>query len=82
MSSHSLASATVRCVSPTARGIDVSAAIERYRPDGAAAADRAAEAAAFASRVYRVFEEMREEALAGESQDSYLAVVDRAFAEL
>ncbi len=66
----------------TEAGIDVSAAIERYRPDGAAAADRAAEAAAFASRVYRVFEEMREEALAGESQDSYLAVVDRAFAEL
>ncbi|WP_423923093.1 hypothetical protein [Candidatus Poriferisodalis sp.] len=65
-----------------AAGIDVSAAIEAYRPDGDAAVARAAEAAAFASRVYRVFEEMREEALAGETQDRYLQVVDRAFAEL
>ncbi len=63
-------------------GIDVAAAIEAYRPDDAETADRAAEAAAFAGRVYRVFEEMREEALAGDTEDRYLQVVDRAFAEL
>ncbi|WP_419908354.1 hypothetical protein [Candidatus Poriferisodalis sp.] len=63
-------------------GIDATAAIEAYRPDGDETAARAAEAAAFAGRVYRVFEEMREEAMAGETQDRYLQVVDRAFAEL
>ena len=63
-------------------GIDAAAAIEAYRPDGDETAARAAEAAAFAGRVYRVFEEMREEALAGDTQARYLQVVDRAFAEL
>ena len=63
-------------------GIDVAAAIEAYRPDEAETADRAAEAASFAGRVYRVFEEMREEALAGDTEDRYLQIVDRAFAEL
>ena len=58
------------------------AAIESYRPDADETAARAAEAAAFAGRVYRVFEEMREEALAGDTEDGYLEVVDRAFAEL
>ncbi|MCY4517334.1 MAG: hypothetical protein OXB99_08865 [Acidimicrobiaceae bacterium] len=63
-------------------GIDVAVAIEAYRPDEAETADRAAEAAVFAGRVYRVFEEMREEALAGDTEDRYLQIVDRAFAEL
>ncbi|MCY3607408.1 MAG: hypothetical protein OXG57_03090 [Acidimicrobiaceae bacterium] len=63
-------------------GIDAAAAIESYRPDADESAARAADAAAFAGRVYRVFEEMREEALAGDTEDGYLEVVDRAFAEL
>ncbi|WP_420626776.1 hypothetical protein [Candidatus Poriferisodalis sp.] len=63
-------------------GIEVAEAIEAYRPDGDQIAARAVEAAAFAGRVYRVFEEMREEALAGETEDRYLEIVDRAFAEL
>ncbi|MGI9614408.1 MAG: hypothetical protein ACR2QO_15970 [Acidimicrobiales bacterium] len=40
------------------------------------------DAAAFTSRVFRVFEEMREEVVAGESEDRYRALVDRAFAEI
>ena len=63
-------------------GIDAGAAIESYRPGADETAARAADAAAFAGRVYRVFEEMREEALAGDTEDRYLGVVDRAFAEL
>ena len=63
-------------------GIDAAAAIESYRPDADETAARAADAAAFAGRVYRVFEEMREQALAGDTEDRYLGVVDRAFAEL
>ena len=63
-------------------GIDAGAAIESYRPDADETAARAADAAAFAGRVYRVFEEMREEALAGDTEDRYLEVVNRAFAEL
>ena len=66
----------------TETGIEVAEAIETHRPDGDQIAARAAEAAAFAGRVYRVFEEMREEALAGETEDRYLEIVDRAFAEL
>lgn len=63
-------------------GIDAGTAIESYRPDAGETAARAADAAAFAGRVYRVFEEMREEALAGDTEDRYLGVVGRAFAEL
>jgi hypothetical protein len=45
-------------------------------------AAQAREAAAFTSRVFRVFEEMREEIVAGETQEQYLAVVRRAFDEI
>lgn len=63
-------------------GIDAAAAIEAYRSDADETAARAADAAAFAGRVYRVFEEMREEALAGDTEDRYLEIVGRAFSEL
>ena len=63
-------------------GVVDQTAVEAYQPDEAEAASRAEEASAFTGRVFRVFEEMREEALAGESQEQYLAVVQRAFDEL
>ena len=63
-------------------GVVEQSAIEAHQPDEAEAASRAEEASAFMGRVFRVFEEMREEALAGESQEQYLAVVQRAFDEL
>lgn len=58
------------------------AEVEAHRPDGEAAEARAAEAAAFTSRVFRVFEEMREEITNDESEARYAEVVERAFAEL
>ena len=57
-------------------------AIEGFRPSEPELEARAEEAAAFMQRVFRVFEEMREEALAGETQEHYLSLVRRAFAEL
>ena len=56
--------------------------VENLRVDGEAAADRDHDAAAFTGRVFRVFEEMREEVVAGETEAQYQAVVDRAFSEL
>jgi hypothetical protein len=56
--------------------------VEAYRPVGDDAQALADDAVAFAARVFRVFEEMREEAVAGESQQQYAAVVQRAFDEL
>jgi len=56
--------------------------IENYRPTGDTADDRSSEVAAFTARVFRVFEEMREEVVAGETEQQYRAVVDRAFEEL
>lgn len=63
-------------------GVVDQSAVEAYQPDEVEAASRAEEASAFTGRVFRVFEEMREEALAGESHEQYLAVVQRAFDEL
>ena len=57
-------------------------AVEEHRPDDEVAAARSSDAAAFTARVFRVFEEMREEALAGETSESYDAVVERAYDEL
>lgn len=56
--------------------------VEAYRPKGDRASARAEEAAAFTGRVFRVFEEMREEIVAGEDQAQYLALVTRAFDEI
>lgn len=56
--------------------------VETHRFEGAGEAAQADEAAAFAARVFRVFEEMREEAAAGETEERYLAVVERAFDEI
>jgi hypothetical protein len=56
--------------------------VEGYRPSAAEAAARAAEARAFTGRVFRVFEEMREEVLAGETPEQYQALVRRAFDEI
>ena len=52
----------------------------RIEPDEAEA--RSAEASAFIGRVFRVLDEMREETAAGETQERYLAVVQRAFEEI
>ena len=43
---------------------------------------RLEDATMFAGRIFRVLEEMREEIVNDESPDAYLAVVDRAFAEI
>lgn len=56
--------------------------VEAYRPAADEADDRAAEAAAFTSRVFRVFEEMREEIVAGDTEERYEALVQRAFDEI
>jgi hypothetical protein len=56
--------------------------IATYRPAPDEADDRANEAAAFTARVFRVFEEMREEAVAGETEAQYRAIVERAFDEI
>ena len=66
----------------TAKGTLTRGAIEGYRPDGATADERAADAAEYVSRVFRVFEQMREEIAADETADGYMEVVRRAFAEL
>lgn len=58
------------------------AEVENFRPAPAQADQRAADAAAFMGRVFRVFEEMREEALAGETAEGYRALVERAYDEL
>jgi hypothetical protein len=65
-----------------AKGTIAPDAVEGYRPDSAGADERAAEAAAYVSRVFRVFEQMREETAADETWDGYMEVVRRAFAEL
>ncbi len=65
-----------------ARGGLSPAEVENHRPTATAAEARSVEAAAFTARVFRVFEEMREEALAGETADRYDAVVARAYDEL
>ena len=57
-------------------------AVDAYRPDTDEERRRAEAAQAFMERVFRVFEEMREEALAGETPEHYLAVVQRAFDEI
>lgn len=56
--------------------------VEAHRPTEAQARARADAASAFTSRVFRVFEEMREEIVAGETTEQYQAVVQRAFDEL
>ncbi len=56
--------------------------VEAHRPPPAEAERRADEAAAFTARVFRVFEEMREEALAGETPERYEALVQRAYDEI
>lgn len=57
-------------------------AVDGLEPDPADADARAAHAAAFTSRVFRVFEAMHEEINAGENTDTYLEVVERAYDEL
>ena len=56
--------------------------VEAHRFDGAELAAQADDATAFTARVFRVFEEMREEIAAGETKQRYQAVVDRAFDEI
>jgi hypothetical protein len=57
-------------------------AVESYRPRRVDAETRAAVSKAFTERVFRVFEEMREEVVAGETAQSYEAVVARAYDEV
>ena len=57
-------------------------AVEAHRPAPGEAERRTGEAAAFTARVFRVFEEMREEALAGETPEGYEALVQRAYDEI
>ncbi len=57
-------------------------AVERHPIDPATAEARAREAAAFTGRVFRIFEEMREEAIAGETAERYRGLVERAFHEI
>ncbi len=57
-------------------------ALDRWVPSPEEQDRRVGEAAAFAGRVYRVFEEMREELAAGETADGYTAVVQRAYGEI
>lgn len=57
-------------------------ALDRWVPPPAEQDRRVEEASAFAGRVYRVFEEMREELAAGETADGYAAVVQRAYDEI
>lgn len=63
-------------------GILERSAIESHEPSDGEEMVRSDEASAFMGRVFRVFEEMREEALSGETQADYLALVQRAFDEL
>lgn len=56
--------------------------LDRWVPEPAEQDRRVADAAAFAGRVYRVFEEMREQVAAGETPDGYAAVVQRAYDEI
>lgn len=56
--------------------------LDRWAPPPEEQDRRVGEAAAFAARVYRVFEEMREELAAGETPDGYAAVVQRAYDEI
>jgi hypothetical protein len=63
-------------------GVVGSGAVESYRPQGEEAEASAAAAKAFTARVFRVFEEMREEVVAGETSQSYEAVVARAYDEV
>lgn len=65
-----------------AGGTIVNGAVEAHRPSGAEAQALTDEASAFAGRVFRVFEEMREEVAAEETAEQYLAVVQRAFDEI
>jgi len=65
-----------------AKGTVPAGAVEAFRPDPAAADERAAEAAAFVARVFKVFEQMREEIAADETWDGYMEVVRRSFAEI
>ncbi|MDZ7679793.1 MAG: hypothetical protein U5K29_14715 [Acidimicrobiales bacterium] len=65
-----------------AKGALAADAVESYRPDDAVLDEREAAASAFAARVFRVFEEMREQTMADETWDEYMEVVRRAFAEL
>lgn len=57
------------------------AEVENHRVGADGADEQAREAAAFTSRVFRVFDEMREEVSAGETEEQYLDVVRRAFEE-
>lgn len=65
-----------------AKGTIGAGAVDAYRPDSSASDERAAEASAYVGRVYRVFDEMREQIVGGETWDEYMEVVRRAFAEL
>lgn len=73
--------ASLEAVLESRGGIDPGE-IEAHRPTDAAAEARQAEVAAFTGRVFRVFEEMREEITAGETTERYEAVVQRAFDEI
>jgi hypothetical protein len=56
--------------------------VESHRSDPIESEARAADAAAFTGRIFRVFAEMREEVVAGETEDGYLSLVQRAFDEI
>ena len=56
-------------------------AVDDFRADGDRVEGRARGAAEFTARVFRVFEEMREEIVAGETPEAYRSLVDRAFDE-
>ena len=57
-------------------------AVEAEAPDPGREQRLADEASAFTARVFRVFEEMREQAVAGETGEQYRSVVQRAFDEI
>ena len=56
--------------------------VEAHRPSDREAEARATAAADFTRRVFRVFDEMRDEIAAGETTDQYLDLVQRAFDEI
>lgn len=57
-------------------------AVENSAPDPEREQRLAGEASAFTARVFRVFEEMREQAVAGETGEHYRSIVQRAFDEI
>lgn len=66
----------------TSKGTLPNGAVDSYRPDEDARTERSRESSDYVSRVYRVFDEMREQVVAGETRNEYMAVIRRAFDQL